>query len=57
MLSLTCRSGEEIVIIDKERGEQIILAPTRIEGDQARIGIKASKDRFTILRREVLERG
>ena len=36
-------------------GEQIIVAPIRIEGNQARIGIKASR-RFEILRREVLER-
>ena len=54
MLSLTRRSGEEI-IIDTVTGEQIIVAPTRIEGNQARIGIKAPK-RFEILRREVLER-
>lgn len=55
MLSLTRRSGEEIIIIDTVTGEQIIVAPLRIEGNHARIGIKASR-RCEILRREIMER-
>ena len=45
MLSLTRRIHEEILVI----------APTGYRCTQAKIGIEASKDRFTILRREVLE--
>ena len=56
MLLLTRRIHEEIVVIDKETGEQIIVAPTGLHGNQIRIGIEASKTRFAILRREVLER-
>jgi len=32
------------------------VTPTGYRGNQVKIGIEASKDRFTILRREVLER-
>ena len=56
MLSLTRRIHEEIVVIDRQTGEQIVIAPTGYRGNQVRIGIKAAKTRYTILRREVLER-
>ena len=56
MLSLTRRIREEIVVIDRQTGEQIVIAPTGYRGNQVRIGIEASKTRYSILRREVLER-
>ena len=56
MLLLARRIHEEIVVIDNETGEQIVVTPTGYRGNQVKIGIEASKDRFTILRREVLER-
>ena len=56
MLSLTRRIHEEIVVIDRQTGEQIVIAPTGYRGNQVRIGIYASKTRYSILRREVLER-
>jgi carbon storage regulator CsrA len=56
MLSLTRRIHEEILIIDNETGDEIVVAPTGYRGNQVKIGIEASKTRFTILRREVLER-
>ena len=56
MLLLARRIHEEILIIDRETGEQIIVAPTGYRGNQIKIGIEASKTRYTILRREVLER-
>ena len=56
MLSLTRRIHEEILVIDNETGEQIVVTPIGYRGNQVKIGIEASKDRFTILRREVLER-
>ena len=55
MLLLTRRPGEEIVVIDKETGEEIVIAVLRLENREVRIGIEASK-RFDIFRREVLER-
>ncbi len=56
MLLLTRRSGEEIVVIDRETGEEIVIAVLDRFRNQTRIGIKASKGRYSILRREVLER-
>jgi sRNA-binding carbon storage regulator CsrA len=56
MLSLTRRIREEIIVIDRQTGEQIVIAPIGYRGNQVKIGIEASKTRFTILRREVLER-
>ena len=56
MLVLDRRIHEEIIIIDRLTGEEIVVAPTGYRGNQVKIGIEASKDRFTILRREVLER-
>ena len=56
MLSLTRRIREEIIVIDRQTGEQIVITPTGYRGNQVRIGIEASKTRYTILRREVLER-
>ena len=55
MLSLTRRIHEEILVIDRQTGEQIVVAPIACRGNQVKIGIKAS-DRYQILRREVLER-
>ena len=55
MLLLTRRPREEIVVIDKETGEEIVIAVLRLENREVRIGIEASK-RFDIYRREVLER-
>ena len=55
MLSLTRRIHEEILVIDRQTGEQIVVAPIACRGSQVKIGIKAS-DRYQILRREVLER-
>ena len=55
MLALTRRSGEEIVVIDKETGEEMVIAVLRQTGHETRIGIEASR-RFEIFRREVLER-
>lgn len=54
MLSLTRRSGEEIVVIDKETGEHMTII-VRIQGNQVRFGMQASR-RFDIFRKEVLER-
>jgi sRNA-binding carbon storage regulator CsrA len=51
MLSLTRRIHEEILVIDRQTGEQIVVAPTGCRGNQVKIGIQASKTRFTILRR------
>jgi len=56
MLLLTRRSGEEIVVIDRETGEEIVIAVLDRLRNQTRIGIEASRARFAILRREVLER-
>ena len=56
MLSLTRRIHEEILVIDRQTGEQIVVAPIACRGNQVKIGIEASKNRFTILRREVHER-
>ena len=50
------RIHEEIIIIDRETGEEIVVAPTGYRGNQVKIGIEASKIRYTILRREVQER-
>ena len=57
MLSLTRRLYEEILVIDRQTGEEIVVAPISCRGNHVKIGIEASKDRFTILRRAVLERG
>ena len=51
-LSLTRRIHEEILVIDRQTGEQIVIAPTAYRGNQVKIGIQAS-DRFQILRREL----
>ena len=56
MLLLDRRIREEIIIIDRETGEEIVVAPTGFRRNQVRIGIEASKTRYTILRREVQER-
>ena len=53
MLLLTRRSGEEIVVIDKETGEQMAII-VRIQKNQIRFEMKASK-RFKILRKELHE--
>ena len=54
MLSITRRSGEEIVVIDKETGEHMTII-VRIQKNQVRFGMQASQ-RFQILRKEVHER-
>jgi len=56
MLVLDRRIREEIIIIDNETGEEIVVAPTGFRRNQIKIGIEASKTRYTILRREVQER-
>lgn len=56
MLLLSRRAGEEIVITDNATGEQIVVVPTALQGNQVRIGIAASKARYSILRKEVQER-
>ena len=56
MLCITRRSGEEIVVIDKETGEEIVIAVLNRFRNQTRLGIEASKTRYTILRRELQER-
>jgi len=56
MLALTRRCGEEIVIIDKESGEEIVIAVLRQQKQQIGIGIEASRQRLEIFRREVLKR-
>ena len=56
MLLLDRRIREEIIIIDRETGEEIVVAPTGFRRNQVRIGIEANKTRYTILRREVQER-
>ena len=55
MLLSARRIHEEILVIDRQAGEQIVVAPIAFRGNQVKIGIEAS-DRFQILRREVLER-
>ena len=55
MLLLSRRAGERIVITDNLSGEEIVVVPTVLRGNEVRIGIEASKTRYTILRREVLE--
>lgn len=54
MLALTRRPGEEIVIIDRETGEEIIVAVPSDQKHVVRIGIEAS-ERFDIVREELLE--
>lgn len=54
MLSITRRSGEEIVVIDRETGEHMTII-VRIQKNQVRFGMQASR-RFQILRKEVHER-
>lgn len=54
MLSITRRSGEEIVVIDRETGEHMSII-VRIQKNQVRFGMQASQ-RFQILRKEVHER-
>lgn len=56
MLVLDRRIREEILIIDNQSGEEIVVAPTGFRRNQIKIGIEASKTRYTILRREVQER-
>ena len=56
MLCITRRSGEEIVVIDRETGEEIVIAVLDRLRNQTRLGIAASKTRYTILRRELQER-
>lgn len=56
MLLLTRRIREEIVITDNLTGEEIVVTPTAIDRKEVRLGIEASKTRYTILRREVQER-
>ena len=56
MLCITRRSGEEIVVIDRETGEEIVIAVLNRFRNQTRLGIEASKTRYTILRRELQER-
>jgi len=56
MLLLTRRSGEEIVVIDNETGEEIVIAVLNRFRNQTRLGIEASKTRYTVLRRELQER-
>ena len=56
MFALMHCPGEEIVVIDKKTGEQMVIAVRRHVQQETMIGIKASKALFTILRREVLER-
>lgn len=52
MLSLTRCIHEGILVIDRQTGEQIVVAPTACRGNQVKIGVQAS-DRFQILRREL----
>ena len=52
MLSLTRRIHEEVLVIDRQTGEHIVVAPTACRGNQVKIGIQAY-DRFQILRREL----
>ena len=54
MLSTTRRSGEDIVVIDRETGEQMTII-VRIQKNQVRFGMQASQ-RFQILRKELHER-
>jgi len=54
MLSITRRSGEEIVVIDRGTGEQMTII-ARIQGNQIRFQMQASQ-RFQILRKELHER-
>ena len=54
MLSTTRRSGEDIVVIDRETGEQMTII-VRIQINQVRFGMQASQ-RFQILRKELHER-
>ena len=56
MLVLDRRIREEIIIIDNQTGEEIVAAPTGCRRNQVKIGIEASKTRYTILRREVQKR-
>jgi len=56
MLVLNRRIREEIVIIDRATGEEIVVAPTGFWKNRVKIGIEASKTRYTVLRREVRER-
>lgn len=56
MLLLSRRPFEEIVITDNLTGEEIVVTPTAIDRKEVRLGIEASKTRYTILRREVQER-
>jgi sRNA-binding carbon storage regulator CsrA len=49
-------SGEEIVIIDKESGEEIVILVRLHENRQIGVGIEAPRPRFEIFRREVLAR-
>ena len=56
MLLLTRRPGEEIVVIDKQTGEEMVIALLRHGRQGTTLGIEASKTRYTILRREVQER-
>jgi len=56
MLLLTRRTGEEIVVIDKESGEEIVIVVRLRENRQIGVGIEAPRPRFEIYRREVLER-
>lgn len=52
MLLLTRRIHEEIVVIEKETGEQIIVAPVGLCGNQ--VGIEAPPE-VKVLREELTE--
>ena len=42
-LSLTRRIHEEILVIDRQTGEQIVVAPIACRGNQVKIGIKGMR--------------
>jgi len=56
MLPLARRPGEEIVVIDRRPCEKMVIALPHHVQQGTIIGIEASKARFNILRREVLDR-
>jgi len=56
MLPLARRPGEEIVVIDRQTGEEIVIALLRHVQQGTMIGVETFNARFNMLRREVLDR-
>jgi len=56
VLILTRTQGEVIYIQDNDTGEVITLLVSKIQRNTVALGLEGNKERYTFLRKEVLER-